>query len=266
VHTPKLTRTPKMVLVGLAAAAALTAVGASVGTVQATSLAAAAPALSASPGQLVTIDAKTDPTDALDALKLYEDATDRSFTPTTDPTFAQTKWSPVTDLNGTPAPSVTGNAQTGQAVTERLDVKHENSASWSIGGSVENSIGFDLAGIVDVELSMKFTASHTWESSTTDSEGIWVTALPGKTVWIEAANSTATFTGNFAFTSDGVRYLVNNVTITQPASPDTDTMTSTTYRVMEVNSASLGLPRDTTGGFTPLQELPKLQKLIGSGH
>jgi hypothetical protein len=223
-------------------------------------------ALNAAPGQITVVNAATDPQGAVQALKLYEDATDRSFTPTASPTYSQTKWGPVTDMDGNPAPVVIGNSKTKQSVTERLEVKHETSSSWSLGGSIETSMGFDLAELVDAELSVKFTANHTWESSSADTQGVWVTALPGKTVWIEASTSTASYTGNFEFTSNGARYEVDDVTITQPASPTTDAMAVTNYRVMQVDSGQIGLPADTTGGLKPMNALPRLGAYIAAGH
>jgi len=98
-------------------------------------------------------------------------------------------------------------------------------------------------------------------------KGIYVTAKPGKTVWIEAATGMASYTGDFAFTSDGVHYVVKNVTITQPAAPDADSLATTSYRVMQVDSATqAGLPADTTGGVAPINSLPVLQNYIDQGH
>jgi hypothetical protein len=221
----------------------------------------------AAPGQMVVIDAATDKGQAVSALKLFESATDRSFTPSAAPQYQQTTWAPVTDADGQPASSVSGNAKTGQSMTQRINVTHETSSSWSLGGSIEQSVGFDLVEAVDAEMSVKLTANHSWESSSSDSQGIWVTAKPGKTVWIEAATSMASYTGDFAFTSNGMHYLVKNVTITQPAAPDADAFASTSYRVMQVDSVSqAGLPADTTGGVTPINSLPALQNYIGQGH
>jgi hypothetical protein len=139
--------------------------------------------------------------------------------------------------------------------------------TWLIDGKgAAEKRGFDLAELVDAELSVKFTANHTWESSSADSQGIWVTAKPGKTVWIEASTSTASYTGDFAFASNGARYEVDNVTITQPASPTTDAMAVTNYRVMEVNSTDVGVPANLKGGLARLNALPRLSRYIAAGH
>jgi len=68
------------------------------------------------------------------------------------------------------------------------------------------------------------------------------------------------------YTSNGVRYQVDNVVITQPAIPDSDTLSSTSYRVMETRSSSVGLPPNTTGGLTQLSQLPRILTIIHSGN
>jgi hypothetical protein len=245
---------------GLAAAA----------TIGATTLGVAAANTSnvggASAGQMLVIDARTDQAAAVAALSLYQGASNRSFTPTSTPDFAQAKWAPVTGPDGQAAGSVTGNAKTGQKMEGIVTSSHQESSSWSLGGSIEASVGFDLAGVVDVELSAKFTASHTWESSYTDSQSIWVTADPGKTVWVEVADNTVTYTGNFAFDAAGVHYEVDNVTITQPGSPEGGAINSAIYRVREAASTKLGLPANTTGGRIPLSSLPRFKQYLAASH
>lgn len=254
--------TRKIVIAGAGLAAAA--------VIGATTLGVAAASTSnvggAAAGQMLVIDARTDQADAVAALSLYQGATNRSFTPTTAPDFAQAKWAPVTGPNGQLAGSVTGNAKTGQKATQIVETAHEESSSWSLGGSVEASVGFDLAGLVDVELSAKFTANHTWESSYKDSQQIWVTADPGKTVWIEVADNTVAYTGNFAFDAAGVHYEVDNVTITQPGSPEGGAINSALYRVREVPSTQLGLPANTTGGLIPLGSLPRMKQVLAASH
>ena len=247
---------------GLSAIALATIAGTGLGVAHAAGLGTGA----ASVGQTIVIDSNTNPTGAVQALKMYPQAANQAFTPTSQPVFAQTNWSAVTDENGNPAAAVTGNASTGQSVTETLGVTHSQGSSWSLGGSIEASVGFDLLDTVDAEVSTTFTASHTWESDESDSESITVTAKPGKTVWIEASNSTATFTGTFNFDINGVHYEVENVTMTQAAATDADSMAATTYKVMEINSLSAGLPSNTTGGLRSMASLPKLRSYIASGH
>lgn len=216
----------------------------------------------------IVINAAVDPTDAQQALAGYQAATNQQFTITAGPTYSHTPFALVTNQDGTPAASVTGNAKTHQSVEEILSVEHQDSASWSIGGSVEASVGYDLAGIVDAEVSGKISTTDSWESSSTDSQDVWVTALPGKTVWIEASNQVVSFTGTFTFTDPyGRNYEIDNVTITQPASPNGDRFAGTTYKVEEVNSTvGAGLPADTTGGMKPINELPVLQDHIAAQH
>lgn len=244
----------------------ITAVAAGLIGLVGTGVAEAAATADTAPGQIVVIDAGADKDAAITALKLYQNATDRSFVPSADPTYGQTGWDLVTDQHGQPAPSVTGNAKTGQKITESLEISHEQGSSWSLGGSISTSVGFDLTGIVDAELSMKVTANHIWQSSVTDSQSISVTADPGKTVWIEAATDTATYTGDFLFTSGGTHYDVKNVTITQPAAQNTQDVSPVDYRVMETSSTQAGLPKDTAGGLTAINSLPNLKNFIAAGH
>jgi hypothetical protein len=226
-----------------------------------------ATAISASPGQVVSIDGASDPADAIEALKNYQNATDRSFTPTTAATFAHSTWGPVYGTDGTtPAPAVSANENANHPSGQRLDITHQETSSWSLGGSIQGTVGFNLAGIIDQELSVKFTANHTWDSNTTDSQSIYAQAAPGKTVWIEASTGTASYTGNFAFTSGGVRYQVNNVTITQPASSDVDAMSNTSYRVMEISNVNAGVSPQAPSGLKTISKLPMLQQYINSGH
>ena len=217
-------------------------------------------------GQVVIIDAAADPDAAKDALTLYHGASNTAFTPTAAPVYSVTDWAPVLDKTGNQAMAVSGNARTGQQLTQTLEVTHDQDASWSLGGSIEASVGFDLLAAVDADLSTKFTAGHTWEGTESDNESIEVTALGGKTVWIEANNSTATITGDFTFDVNGIHYDVENVSITQPASEARGTEAATSYRVMELSSRGAGLPADTAGGIKPINALPKLKSHIVKGH
>ncbi|TWP32860.1 hypothetical protein [Leekyejoonella antrihumi] len=222
--------------------------------------------ISASPGQVVTIDGATDPADAIEALKKYQDATDRSFIPTADPTFAHSSWAPVDDETGQEAPSVSTDPGAQHPTAEMLTVAHQETSSWSLGGSVQETVGFNLAGIISQELSVKFTQKQTWTSDTTNNQSITIQAAPGKTVWIEASTGTASYTGNFVFTAGGVRYQVNNVTITQPGSADVDAMSNTSYRVEEVNNTTAGVSPTAASGKKAISKLPKLRAYINHGH
>ena len=224
--------------------------------------AANAVALADERGNVVVIDSTKQPDEAKAAMDLYGKATDRSFLPTADPTYSQTAWGPILDENKQPVGSVTGTEKGGQ-MKQKLMFVHTQQSSWSLGGSVETSAGFDLAEAIDAEMSVKLSASHKWESETSDKTGIWVTANPGKTVWVEVASTMGSYTGDFAFTADGVRYVVKNVTITQPAAPDADSSASTVYRVLQLNSGTI---KATKAGVTPMNQLPLLQKYIAEGH
>ena len=247
----------RIITVAISAAAAAAIAATSVGVAEA----AGPSTVTSSPAKsLVIIDASADNTDALAAMKLASGASDLQFTATTAPTFATTGWKPVLDGKGHLAPAVTGGNKNN--VTQTMTVTHEETNSWSLGGSVEASVGFNLLDVVDAELSAKFTANHTWTTATADSQTIEVTAKTGKTVWIEASNSTATYTGNFTFSVNGSSYEINNVTITQPATNNTGTEAAAAYEVEEMSNADLGIPANTKGGLTPINALPRLRQII----
>ncbi len=245
----------------LIATAALAAIGAGTAGVAA----AAVSTTSASPGQAVVIDGQTDQADAVAALKLYPNASNRSFTPIGAPSYSQSNWQPVKGPDGQTAGSVSGNTKTGQPGVAKITTSYEESSSVSLGGSAEVTLGFDLPGIVDAELSAKFTANHTWSSSYTDSQSIQVTADPGKTVWIEVADNTVSYTGNFSFDSGGVHYEVDNVTINQPGSAQGGTIDSAIYRVRQIDSSQIDLPANASG-VVPLSALPRLRQYIAAGN
>jgi hypothetical protein len=237
--------------------------------------AASTTSTAASRGQLVVIDARSDQASAIEALKLYKDAADRSFTPTGTPTFSNTDWGPAQARKANPdgrfpiAPSVSGGEPGSDTkTTETIDVSHEATSGWSLGGSLEASLGMDLLGAVDAEVSTKFTANHTWETGFRDYQSIEVTADPGKTVWVEMSNSEETFTGNFTFAANGIRYEVDNVSFTEPVSDDQsgDSIDSTTYKVVEVDSSSINVSPSQAGHENAITALPKLQQYIAAGH
>ena len=248
-----------LVLVGISAAVLAALAGTGVGI-------AAAATASSNPTTVKIIDAKTDPAAAQAALALYSGATNTDFTPTSAPVYSSTGWGTVYDADGQAAQSVTGNAQTGQSVSESITVSHEQGSSWSLGGSLEISGGVNILDVVDAELSATVTANHTWDSSDSDGQTIRITAVPGQTVWLESNISTGTVTGNFTFDVNGTRYEVDDVTITQPASPVTGTKAASAYRVMQRTATEVGLPANTAGGLHPINTLPLLKDYIAQGN
>jgi hypothetical protein len=216
-------------------------------------------------GHLVVIDATTDKDAAVNLLTHYKDAPDHTFIPNGQPTFGTSDWQPATFADGkTGIPGVAGSAT--DKISLELSVKHTESSSVKIGGSVETSFGYDLAGVVDTELSFKFSGGHTWDSSTSDTAQIWATAMPNKAVWIEASTSTATFTGDFRFSYGGNEYLVKNVTITQPAAPTVGGQAVTNYRVMEADMNAVNVPTNLRGGLFNVNDAPQLKSYIAGGH
>ncbi|MBV9592708.1 MAG: hypothetical protein JO147_02760 [Actinobacteria bacterium] len=265
----------RIIVIGSSVIAAALAVGATSLGVAAAGTTSTHSAVGASRGQIVVIDATQDKDSAVNALKLFRDASDRSFTPTGAPVYSNTSWAPaqgtIPDKSGNypVAPSVSGGEPgSGSVTTNTIDVSHESNSSWSLGGSIEESVGFNLMDIVDVELSAKFTANHTWENGFRDFQSIEVTADEGKTVWVESSNSDATYTGNFAFNAGGIHYEVDNVSFTQPVSDDQsgDSINSTMYKVVEVDSSAIHVTPSQAGHTNAIDSLPKLQQYIAAGH
>ena len=216
-------------------------------------------------GHLVVIDATKDEDAAVNLLTHYKDSPDHTFIPDGQPTYGQSDWQPATFADGTTGiPGIAGSAT--DKISMVLSVKHTESSSVKIGGSVETSFGYDLAGVVDTELSFKFSGGHTWDSSTTDTAQIWATALPNKAVWIEASTSEATFTGDFRFGYEGNEYLVKNVTITQPAAQNANGTAVTNYRVEEADFNAVNVPTNLRGGMFNVNQAPQLKSYISNGH
>ena len=222
-------------------------------------------------GKLVLIDAATDKQGALDALAFMnpakdgDKATNVSFDPYASPTYNSSDWSVATD-GDSPLPSVTGDAAGGNDVDATIKFTHEENSSYSLGGSLETEVGFNLAGVVDAGLSVKISAGHTWESAVKTGEELWVTAKPGKTVWVEQSTTTATISGQFQFNYQGNEYVIKNVSITQPSSKVAAGVPTVNYRVEEMSSTKAGAAANTVGGVKPITELPGLMHYIGQGH
>ncbi len=242
----------------------------------ATGLASAAEQASATPGTVVIVDAQSDPQAAKDAMSHFpmgeeEVAKDHAtFIPTTDPTYGASGWkiAQYRDRNGNlvDVPAIIGgSAAQGLKVT----TEHTEEFSATVGGSIELSRGFNLVGVVDAEVSVKFTASHTWSNEAATSQGIWFHAAPGKTVVLMARDSTATFSGTFQWKSDGVGYVVKNVEITQPAAAanSANGTSPTNYLIKEYNTAQVApAALASKNSIAAVNSLPKLQELVNTVH
>ena len=189
----------------------------------------AAPAAAAA-GPVTVINSVTDPTGAAAAFKQFDTATGKTFTPTSDPTFADTGWAvPV----GTGAQE--NDAPAGSKTTPKiLSITNTLSSGWSVGGSVGVEAGAGVIGFANASVSLKLSASHNWENTESDTETITANVEPGQMVWILESHSQATYTGTYTFTAaDGTHYQVTNVTITKPASRDGNPLTAASYRLVQ---------------------------------
>lgn len=240
---------PRMLAAGLLAGFAMAGV------------AAGSIAYAAGDGNTVTIDAAKDPTAAANAMKLFPDATDKSFTATGNPAYSQTGWELASSSSINNPPSGNGN------VTQTVEATHTAGSSLSIGGSLEASTTLSALGFASAKVSVKFSAEHQWTTEHSDSEEVKATAIPGKVVWVVASHRESSFTGDYTFTANGTTYHVNNIIITMPApAAGGDTSSGTTYMAVERNYGSVynltamtshGLPT----GAVPIAKTPKLAKI-----
>ncbi len=216
--------------------------------------ATAAPRVSAASASATVIDAVKDPAGAKAAMALFDDATNKSFTNTTDPTFSTTGW--------TVAPgglAEQNNAPVGGSLEpEEYSVSNATTSSWSLGGSIGAKMGGGI-GFAEASVSLKLSASHTWGTTTADTVVIDTEVAPQQVVWVEESDTDATYTGTYSFTANGTNYQIANVTITTPVSKDNNPLTSVNYRIVQepISQAAqaLGAAKDTFNAhaLTPAQ-------------
>jgi hypothetical protein len=173
----------------------------------------------------VVIDANADPKGAAAAMALFPNATDKTYSATANPIYSRTDQAVVSDSyetpNNFPHPTV-----------GHLSVAHEYSSSWSLGGSVGAETTLSALGFANASVSVTFTANHEWVTSHSDAQDISVPVDPGYISHIEGYTGTVTFTGDYAFTANGVTYQVNNVTITEPGNSAQGPLAASTYIVI----------------------------------
>ena len=213
-------------------AAAIIVAGITGATLAFTGIASASTAtaqLAAAAAPVTVINSVQDPGGARTAMALFDDATNKSFTPTADPTFNNTGW--IAAPGGT---AEQNNAPAGGSLEpEEYSVTNASSSSWSLGASIGAKMGGGI-GFAEASVSLKLSASHSWGTTTADTVTIDADVAPGQVVWVEEAQSNATYTGTYSFTANGTNYQVTNVTITTPASKDTnDPLTAVTYRIVQ---------------------------------
>ena len=174
------------------------------------------------------IDAVANPKGAAEAMMLYPQATNKQFTPTVNPAYTYTN-----PLQTSPTYQVPATYPHAEPLT--MHAEHTTSFSWSLGGSVDEETTVGFLDIVNASIGVKFTASHEWVTSHTDSQEVGVLIDPGYEAWINSQVSQVTFTGDCAFTAaNGTSYKITNVTITQPGnSPDgSGPLTAVIYTVV----------------------------------
>jgi hypothetical protein len=172
----------------------------------------------------VVIDAVTDPAGAANAMALWPTAPkeSQSFTATTNPVYSATQ--PTTVSNHYQVPAKWPNAE-----SFSFDSTLSTTSGWSIGGSVGMETTLSALGFANASVSITFTASHEWDTTSSNSQTIGFEISPGYIGWVEGSTGQVTFTGDFAFTADGTDYVVKNVTITNPGSADCGPDAAFTY-------------------------------------
>lgn len=165
---------------------------------------AGAPLLSGTP---VAIDASKDPQQAGDAMSHWDQATNKQFVLTSNPLY-------------TNSPTLSGDAQytpkTDGPEQYSLNVEHDYSSQWSVGGSFSAETKLGIIGFANASLAVTVTASHEWTTEHDENQGVTATVDPGYRGWIQMYTGQVTITGNYSFTYNGTDYQINNVTITEP--------------------------------------------------
>ena len=231
--------------------------GLTVGVVGVASAAApSAPTVAAATGQVTVINSATDKAAATAALKLFDTATAKSFTATPGINFTDTGWAVPDNTGAQENDGPPGSPDTPKILT----ITNALTSSTSLGGSLGVEAGAGVVGFANASVSLKITASHSWENTVSDTETITAQVAPGKVVWILEQHSQATYTGTYSFTANGTNYQVTNVTITKPASPDGNPLTAASYKLVE---ASITHNAGAVAGPPNHAELTALSRKLG---
>ena len=184
--------------------------------------------VAAAAAPVTVINAVQQPTEAANAMQLFDDATNKAFTVTTDPVYNTTGWAVA---QGSIAEENDGKAGAAPEA-EKYYVTNATNSSWSLGGSIGVKMGGGI-GFAEASVSLKLSASHTWGTSIADTVEIDAAVDAGEMVWIEESQTNATYTGTYSFTANGTNYEITNVTITTPMSADGNPLTAINYRIVQ---------------------------------
>ena len=207
----------------------------------------------------VVIDAATDPADAAKAMGLWPNATNQNFTATSNPVYSNTQ--PVALNSAYQVP-----ASHPQAEPQSFTVEQTNTSSWSLGGSVGAETTLSALGFANASVSVTFTATHQWDTTHSDSQTITAQIPPGHIGWIEGSTGQVTFTGDYAFTANGIDYVVKNVTIINPGSADSSPMAAFTYYVVNQPLSPSPATAVTRPGWTAVPSTRLGQAAVPSAH
>ena len=159
----------------------------------------------------ITIDAKTNPDGAAQALSHFADSdpNTRAFTPTAPPTWSQSDAVPgsATLINTTSTDSELV-ATTGTTNAETTSLSEE--MSW------ETELG--ILGVVNESLAVSISGGQEWSTSTETKNGDLMGVKPGDKGWFVKTNQVENVTGNFDFTiyNGLLTYHIQNATFSMP--------------------------------------------------
>jgi hypothetical protein len=198
---------------------------------------------------VATVDAKTDPARAAAVMRMWSTGTNKSYTPTTGLTFSTGPFHRVSAL--------VENTSNEQATLD-LGYNDEEDETTSLELDVGWTSTLDILGFANEQISATVTGGHSWTTGISQGQTFDVIVDPGHVGWIQAATTSATVTGDFAFTNPvGIIYKVLNASITEPGYGPTGPVGAITYEPAEQPIGSLGHSKPGTVKASKKASKPK---------
>ncbi len=175
----------------------------------------------------ITIDAKTNPNGAANAMKLFDGATNKSYKLTAPPTWSQSD-------------PVQGSAKLINWSSSEAWIKSTtgtlNGQSNSLSAELSWETNLSLLDLATVTVSASVEGGHQWGSTDEVRNGNQMSVDPGQVGWFVKTTQVQSVTGDFNFTAynGAANYHVTNVTVSQQG----------------VSRTTNGIPVPGTG-FTP---------------
>ena len=166
---------------------------------------------SGSPTSTQTIDAKTDPSGAAQALNMCANGAQCKFTPVGQPTFALS------------APRILGDALYncgGAEAEDTVAISDERSQSTSLETSLSVKASVEILEVAKASIEAEVTNKQMDEVSTKTTQTNSVSVEPGEIGWTETQVPVATLTGTYSITNGGNQINVTNVALALPGFGD----------------------------------------------